>query len=174
MKKYFLLAGILFGAFALGGCSTYTVQPVHADVEAVVVEPDLVFIPGYNIYVVAEPGIRVFFFGGYYYRHYGGFWHRARHYEGPWEDWRQGVPFREPSDDVIREERGRGHFVKPSQVHRDENNNRRQDNNREIRQDNKREIKQDTKQQKEQQKEQQKQNKERQKQDNRDQDKREN
>lgn len=152
MKKYFLLVGILLGAFALAGCTTYTVQPTHAEVETVVVvEPDLVFIPGYNVYVVAEPGVRVFFIGGYYYRHYGGFWHRAPHYEGPWEDWRQGVPFREPSDDRIQEERGRGHFVKPSQVYRDGGD--------------KRDIKQD--------KEQQKQNKERQKKDNRGQDKKE-
>ncbi len=159
MKKYFLLVGILFGAFALAGCSTYTVQPVHAEVA--VVEPDLVFIPGYNVYVVAEPGISVFFFGGYYYRNYGGFWHRAPHYEGPWEDWRQGLPFREPSDDIIQKERGRGHFVKPSQVYHDGGNNRRdikQNNN------NRKNIKQDN--------ERQKQNKERQKQDNQGEDKR--
>ncbi len=162
MKKVLLLAFILSGSLALAGCATYTVQPTHAEV-IVVTEPDLVFIPGNNVYVVAEPGVRIYFLGGFYYRYYGGYWHRSRHYEGPWEDWRQGVPFREPSDERIREERGRGHFVKPSEVYHEN------DNKRDIKQD-REQPREQQKQNKEQQK--QKQDKERQKKDNRDQDNR--
>ena len=51
---------------------------------AVAVPPAVVMIPGSQVHFVPDPGIDVFFYGGYWWSPRGDRWYRARAYNGPW------------------------------------------------------------------------------------------
>jgi hypothetical protein len=46
--------------------------------------PEVVLIPGSQVYFVPDPQIDVFFYGGYWWSPRGDRWYRARAYNGPW------------------------------------------------------------------------------------------
>ena len=46
--------------------------------------PELVVIPGTNVYYCPDLNFDVYFHGGYWYRPYGGYWYRSVSYGGPW------------------------------------------------------------------------------------------
>jgi len=51
---------------------------------AVAAPPAVVMIPGSQVHFVPDPGIDVFFYGGYWWSPRGDRWYRARAYNGPW------------------------------------------------------------------------------------------
>jgi len=46
--------------------------------------PEMVIVPGSNVYFVPDPHIDVFFYGGFWWSPRGDRWYRARAYKGPW------------------------------------------------------------------------------------------
>jgi len=46
--------------------------------------PDVVVIPGTNVYMVPDIDVDVLFFQGYWWRPYEGHWYRSRDYKGGW------------------------------------------------------------------------------------------
>jgi hypothetical protein len=46
--------------------------------------PELVVIPGTNVYLAPNVDFDIFFYGGYWYRPHGGYWYRSVSYGGPW------------------------------------------------------------------------------------------
>ncbi len=46
--------------------------------------PELVVVPGTNVYFVPSNGIDVLFYQGFWWRPYRGYWYRSRAYNGPW------------------------------------------------------------------------------------------
>jgi len=48
------------------------------------VPPPVVLIPGTYAYFAPDVDIELIFYGGYWYRPFGGGWYRAPHYNGPW------------------------------------------------------------------------------------------
>lgn len=84
----YLLAGAAISAVMVFS------EPVRAEVSVsvnlgpppiVVAEPpEVVLIPGSQVYFVPDPQIDVFFYGGYWWSPRGDRWYRARAYNGPW------------------------------------------------------------------------------------------
>ncbi len=55
--------------------------------------PQLVVVPGTNVYFAPDVSADVLFYGGYWWRSYEGRWYRGRSYRGPWHHTvRGGVP----------------------------------------------------------------------------------
>lgn len=89
ISRFLGLAIIFVLLLALGGT-----QGARADVRVninlgpppiVVAEPpEVVLIPGSQVYFVPEPEIDIFFYNGYYWSPRGPRWYRARVYNGPW------------------------------------------------------------------------------------------
>ena len=81
-----ILLGVMF---ALGGTKEALAE-VHVNINIgpppiVVAEPpEVVFIPGSQVYFVPQPEIDVFFYNGYWWSPRGNRWYRARAYNGPW------------------------------------------------------------------------------------------
>jgi len=81
-----ILLGVLF---ALGGTKEALAE-VHVNINIgpppiVVAEPpEVVFIPGSQVYFVPNPEIDVFFYNGYWWSPRGDRWYRAKAYNGPW------------------------------------------------------------------------------------------
>ena len=77
----------LFGAL---GATTEALAGVEVNVNIgpppiVVAEPpEVVLVPGSQVYFVPQPGIDVFFYSGYWWSPRGDRWYRARAYNGPW------------------------------------------------------------------------------------------
>lgn len=46
--------------------------------------PEVVAVPGSQVYFVPQPGIDIFFYGGYWWSPRGDRWYRALAYNGPW------------------------------------------------------------------------------------------
>jgi len=46
--------------------------------------PEVVLIPGSQVYFVPQPGIDIFFYGGWWWSPRGDRWYRSRAYNGPW------------------------------------------------------------------------------------------
>jgi hypothetical protein len=46
--------------------------------------PPVVIVPGTYVYCAPDLGVDMFFYGGFWYRPYGGHWYQARSYNGPW------------------------------------------------------------------------------------------
>ena len=46
--------------------------------------PELVVIPGTNVYYCPDVSADIFFNGGYWYRPHGAYWYRSVSYSGPW------------------------------------------------------------------------------------------
>ena len=46
--------------------------------------PEVVVIPGTNVYYCPDVNFDLYFYGGYWYRPYGGYWYRSASYGGPW------------------------------------------------------------------------------------------
>ena len=46
--------------------------------------PELVVIPGTYVYYWPDVDFDIFFYGGYWYRPYGGNWYHSPSYGGPW------------------------------------------------------------------------------------------
>ena len=77
-------------AFSLGGATGAAAQ-VRVDVRFgppppmfINAPPPMVVIPGTYVYTVADPGIDILFYNGYWFRPHEGRWFRSRAYNGPW------------------------------------------------------------------------------------------
>lgn len=46
--------------------------------------PDMVVLPGTNVYVVPDVDVDVFFFDGWWWRPWGGHWYRSQYYDRGW------------------------------------------------------------------------------------------
>ena len=90
-SKYgvFGLTALLWSVFALVGTKE-TLAGVQFNVNigpppiVVAAPPEMVAVPGSQVYFVPQPGIDVFFFGGYWWSPRGDRWYRAGAYNGPW------------------------------------------------------------------------------------------
>ena len=85
----FGLTAILWSLFAVVGTKE-TLAGVQFNINigpppiVVAAPPEVVAIPGSQVYFVPQPGIDVFFFGGYWWSPRGDRWYRAGAYNGPW------------------------------------------------------------------------------------------
>lgn len=85
--------GFLLAGAALAAVMGFS-DPARAEVSVninlgpppivVAAPPEVVMIPGSQVYFVPDPHIDVFFFGGYWWSPRGDRWYRARAYNGPW------------------------------------------------------------------------------------------
>ncbi len=120
MKKIMLL--VLFPVVIwAAGCATYATPappPSSVVVEPVpvIVEPEIVFIPDYDVYVIAQPGISVFYYGGFYYRLYRGHWERSEFHDRGWGEFRGHVPFHTPPRGSINHWVEQGPRIRPHEV----------------------------------------------------------
>lgn len=64
---------------------------VGPPVMAVAEPPEVVLIPGSDVYFVPQGDIDVFFYDGYWWCPRGRHWYRASAYNGPWESIRRGT-----------------------------------------------------------------------------------
>ena len=55
--------------------------------------PELVVLPGSNIYVVPDVEADIFFYNGWWWRPWGGHWYRSRSYDSGWGYYRHVPPF---------------------------------------------------------------------------------
>ena len=89
MYRVFGLTVVLWSVFALVG-SKETLAGVQFNINigpppiVVAAPPEVVAIPGSQVYFVPQSGIDVFFFGGYWWSPRGDRWYRAGAYNGPW------------------------------------------------------------------------------------------
>ncbi len=87
--RVFGFAALLWSVFALVGTKE-TLAGVQIGINigpppiVVAAPPEVVAVPGSQVYFVPQPGIDVFFFGGYWWSPRGDRWYRANAYNGPW------------------------------------------------------------------------------------------
>ncbi len=101
MKKMTLLAMAVVVIFGLAGCVmrvpggiVRTETEIEVEVEGGSIEapppivlpapPAVVVIPGTYAYFAPDVSVDLFFYGGYWYRPWGGFWFRADTWNGSW------------------------------------------------------------------------------------------
>ena len=90
-SKYgvFGLSALLWAVFAMVGTNE-TLAGVEVNVNigpppiTVGAPPEVVAVPGSEVYFVPQPGVDVFFFDGYWWSPRGDRWYRAGAYNGPW------------------------------------------------------------------------------------------
>ncbi len=122
MRKVILSVPVLAVLLAAAGCATYATpapppSSVVVEPAPVIVEPELVYIPDYDVYVIARPGISIFYYGGFYYRLYRGHWERSEHFEGGhWGEFRGRVPFRTPPHESINHWVEQGPRIRPNEI----------------------------------------------------------
>ena len=81
---------VLLSLFLAFGATTEARAGVRVNVNIgpppiVVAEPpEVVLIPGSQVYFVPQPDIDIFFYNGYWWSPRGDRWYRARAYNGPW------------------------------------------------------------------------------------------
>ncbi len=73
-----------------------------------------IIAPGLFIVIGGESDI--FFSNGYYWRKYRGHWERTDHYGGHWEEYHDRLPFREPTNQVVRDRKAHGERYRESDV----------------------------------------------------------
>jgi hypothetical protein len=89
MCRVFGLTALLWSLFALVGTKE-VLAGVNLNINigpppvVVAAPPEVVAIPGTQVYFVPQPGIDIFFFGGYWWSPRGDRWYRAVAYNGPW------------------------------------------------------------------------------------------
>ncbi len=89
MYGVFVLTALMWSLFALVGTKE-TLAGVQVNVNigpppiVVAAPPEVVAVPGSQVYFVPQPGVDVFFFGGYWWSPRGDRWYRAIEYNGPW------------------------------------------------------------------------------------------
>ncbi len=83
------LTALLWAVFALAGTNNVLAE-VQVNVNigpppiTATAPPEVVAVPGSQVYFVPQPGVDVFFFGGYWWSPRGDRWYRAGAYNGPW------------------------------------------------------------------------------------------
>ena len=99
----FLLAALLVGAPVLDAVAEVRVNVNLGPPPIVVAEPpEMVLVPGSEVYFVPGVDYDVFFYNGFWWSPRGARWYRARAYNGPWRVFpRRAIPppvFRVPRD----------------------------------------------------------------------------
>jgi hypothetical protein len=75
----FLPAVLLFPVTGSAGLPAPPLPPL-----LVPVPPPVLLIPGTYAYFAPDVDVDLIFYGGFWYRPFGGGWYRASHYSGPW------------------------------------------------------------------------------------------
>lgn len=81
---------LLLAVLLVGGTLRDAAAEVHVSINLgpppiVVAEPpEVVLVPGSNVYFVPQYDFDIFFYGGYWWSPRGDRWYRARDYNGPW------------------------------------------------------------------------------------------
>ncbi|HJV67108.1 MAG TPA: hypothetical protein VJ550_15355, partial [Geomonas sp.] len=81
---------LIFAFLLVCGTVSLAAAEVHVNVNlgpppiAVAAPPEVVLVPGSNVYFVPEVNFDVFFYNGYWWSPRGDRWYRARAYNGPW------------------------------------------------------------------------------------------
>jgi hypothetical protein len=85
--KRFLILLLAIGIFVTG-CHRHAVVVTPATplppIEGVVEEPDMVVIPETDVYFIPGSPVDVFFYGGWWWRPWGGSWYRSNHHLHGW------------------------------------------------------------------------------------------
>ena len=87
-KSCFLVVGALL--LVLTGFATQSEARVNVNIGVnlpavrFAAPPDVVVIPGTNVYMVPDMDVDVLFYQGYWWRPYEGRWYRSRDYKGRW------------------------------------------------------------------------------------------
>lgn len=107
-----LMIPLVFVA-TLSGCvvGTYDVRAPGPPPVIFDSPPYVVHIPSTYVYLVPGLEVDVFFYGGYWYRHYDRYWFRASFYNGPW------APVRRVPRRVHRLPRGSHRHIRPGAEH---------------------------------------------------------
>jgi hypothetical protein len=95
MKK--IAFALVFGA-ALSSC-TVAARPGAVVVDTpnkIIVNPRVIYLPQYDVYVVDDDRVEVYKYKGKWYWYRGGVWYVAPSYEGPWVILRGEPPIRIP------------------------------------------------------------------------------
>ena len=80
-----LLAALLASAPVLEAAAEVRVNVNLGPPPIVVAQPpEMVMVPGSNVYFVPDVDYDVFFYDGFWWSHRGNRWYRARAYNGPW------------------------------------------------------------------------------------------
>lgn len=81
---------LVFAALVVAGTASMAAAEVHVNVNigpppiAVAAPPEVVLVPGSDVYFVPGVDYDVFFYNGFWWSPRGDRWYRARGYNGPW------------------------------------------------------------------------------------------
>lgn len=103
MKKALLLL-LFIGLIATTGCTVRTAptEAVVVEPAPVIIQPRIIFIPDYDVFIVDDPDVIIFFYHDYWYWFNGRVWHRSVYSRGPWVIIRDEPPFRIPPGHIIK------------------------------------------------------------------------
>jgi hypothetical protein len=96
---------LIFGMFLvsfISSCAVYT-KPGAVVVDTpnkIIVNPRVVMIPDYDVYIVDDPRIEVYQYKGRWYWFNNGRWYVAERWEGPWIILNGPPPFRIPPGQI--------------------------------------------------------------------------